>query len=161
MIALDTNLLVRLLLQDDATQARAVERLVARAQRQRTPLFVADIELCKLVWVLVRRAKQSRAEIHDALEHLLDAEMIMVAETGIVRRALAAYREGAGDFAVYLIREQALMAGTSEVVTFDRAVKGEAGFRVLAEYPRYGRYLSTLPIGAPGGTNPPAFPPIT
>ena len=131
MIALDTNLLVRLLVQDDASPARAVERLVIRARRDRTPLFVADVVLCELVWVLARRAKQSRAEIALAVEWLLDAESIVVSDAGIARRALAAYRDGAGDFADYLIREQALAAGALEVVTFDRALKGEPGFKVL------------------------------
>lgn len=131
MIALDTNLLVRLLVQDDASPARAVERLFIRARRDRTPLFVADVVLCELVWVLARRAKQSRAEIALAVEWLLDAESIVVCDAGIARRALAAYRDGAGDFADYLIREQALAAGAVEVVTFDRALKGEPGFKVL------------------------------
>lgn len=131
MIALDTNLLVRLLLEDDASQARAVERLFVRARRDRTPLFIADVVLCELVWVLVRRAKQSRTDIADAVERLLDADMIVVSNTGIVRRALASYRSGPGDFADYVIREQALAAGATEVVTFDRSVKGEPGFKVL------------------------------
>jgi predicted nucleic-acid-binding protein len=131
MIALDTNLLVRLLVQDDASQARAVERLVVRARRDRTPLFVSDVVLCELVWVLTRRAKQSRAGIADALERLLDTESIVVADPSVARGALAAYRDGSGDFADYIIREQALAAGASEVVTFDRALRGETGFKIL------------------------------
>jgi len=131
MIALDTNLLVRLLIHDDASQANAVERLFVRARRDRTPLFIADVVLCELVWVLARRAKQSRAGIADALEQLLNTESIVVAVPGIVRAALAAYRGGAGDFADYLIREQAAAAGASEVVTFDKALRGERGFKIL------------------------------
>lgn len=131
MIALDTNLLVRILIQDDAPQARAVERLIIRARRDRTPFFVADVVLCELVWVLARRARQSRAEISDALQRLLDTEGIVVADATIAREALTAYRDGSGDFADYLIREQALAAGATEVVTFDRALRGEPGFRVI------------------------------
>ncbi len=131
MIALDTNLLVRLLVEDDAAQARAVERLFVRARRDRTPLFVADVVLCELVWVLARRARQSRAQIAGAIGQLLDAESIVVADAGIARRALDAYREGGGDFADYIIREQALAAGAKEVVTFDRALKGQPGFKLL------------------------------
>lgn len=131
MIALDTNLLVRILIQDDASQARAVERLLVRARRDRTPLFIADVVLCELVWVLARRAKQPRAAISDALERLLDTEGMVVADVGIARDALAAYRVGSGDFADYLIREQSVAAGATEVVTFDRALQGEPGFRVL------------------------------
>ena len=131
MIALDTNLLVRLLIQDDPAQARAVERLFVRARRERTALFVADVVLCELVWVLARRAKQSRAGIADALEQLLDTESIVVAVPRIVRAAVAAYRDGNGDFADYVIREQALAAGAAEVFTFDKALRGEPAFKVL------------------------------
>jgi predicted nucleic-acid-binding protein len=48
-----------------------------------------------------------------------------------VERALTAYRNGKGDFADYLVREQARALDAREVVTFDRALKGEDGFRIL------------------------------
>ena len=131
MIALDTNLLVRLLLQDVAAQARAVDRLFARAQRDRTPLFIADVVLCELVWVLARREKRSRKEIAAAVEGILDAAGVVVMDAEIACRPLAACRARGGDFADYMIREQAWAAGASEVVTFDRAVKGDSGFRIL------------------------------
>jgi predicted nucleic-acid-binding protein len=132
MIALDTNVLVRLVLQDDERQARAAEQAVIRARRQQTALFVSDVVLCEFVWVLTRRARLSRADIADAVEQLLHTELIVVSESIVCENALAAYRAGRGDFADYLIREQARAAEASEVLTFDRALKGESGFRVLA-----------------------------
>ena len=42
-----------------------------------------------------------------------------------------AYRQGRGDFADYVIREQALAAGASGVVTLDRVLKGESDFQLL------------------------------
>lgn len=131
MIALDTNVLVRLVLYDDETQARAAERLVVRARREQTELFLADVVLCELVWVLTRRAGLSREEIATALDQLLRTELMVVADTGITERTLAAYRSGKGDFADYLVREQARAAGANEVATFDRALKGETGFRII------------------------------
>ena len=131
MIALDTNVLVRLVLQDDEAQAKVAERLFVRARREQTPLFVADIVLCELVWVLTSRARLSRTDIADGMDRLLGTELIVVHNVGAVDRALSSYREGKGDFADYLIREQAYLAGATEVVTFDRAVKGESGFRVI------------------------------
>ncbi len=131
MIALDTNLLVRLLLQDDAAQARVVERLLIKARRDGTPLFVSDVVLCELVWVLTRRARRSRGAIASALERLLETESVIVTDADIARQAVAAYRSGAGDFADYLIREHALAAGADAVATFDRVLKGEPGFRVI------------------------------
>lgn len=131
MIALDTNVVIRLILHDDAAQARAAERLVVKARRERTPLFLSDIVLCELVWVLTRRAGLARAEIATALDQLLRTELIVVGDAAVVEQALDAYRSGKGDFADYLIREQAIVAGATEAATFDRAVKGESGFRLL------------------------------
>ena len=131
MIALDTNVLVRLALYDNVPQAKAAERLLVRARREQTELFVADVVLCELVWVLTRRVGMSRDEIARALDQLLRTELVVVAERAIVESALAAYRAGKGDFADYLIREHARAAGAREVVTFDRALKGETSFRVI------------------------------
>ena len=131
MIALDTNVLVRLVLQDDETQARAAERLVVRARREQTHLFVADVVWCELVWVLTRRAGLSRDDIAAALDQLLRTELIVVAAPAVIERSLAAYRKGKGDFADYLVREQARAIDAGDVVTFDRALKGEDGFRVI------------------------------
>ena len=131
MIAVDTNVLVRLIVNDDEAQARAVERLFIKARRDQTALFVSDVVLCELAWVLTRRYRLSRFDIAEELENLLETELIVVANEGVVSRAASAYGSGKGDFADYLIREQALAAEASEVVTFDRSVKGEAGFRVL------------------------------
>jgi len=131
VIALDTNVLVRLVLQDDETQARAAERLVVRARREQTHLFVADVVWCELVWVLTRRAGLSRDDIAAALDQLLRTELIVVAAPAVIERSLAAYRKGKGDFADYLVREQARAIDAGDVVTFDRALKGEDGFRVI------------------------------
>jgi predicted nucleic-acid-binding protein len=132
MIALDTNVLVRLILHDDEEQARTAERLVIKARHAQLPLFISDIVLCELVWVLTRRAGLGRREIADAIERVLRTELIVVTDTSVAERSLEAYRNGKGDFADYLIREQAFAADATEVVTFDRALKGDAGFRVIA-----------------------------
>lgn len=131
MIALDTNVLVRLILQDDGAQARAAERLLVRARREDTPLYIGDVVLCELVWVLTRRARITRAEIAAALDQLLRTELMVFSNTAVIERSVAAYRGGRGDFADYLIRENARAADATEIVTFDRALKGEDGFRVL------------------------------
>jgi predicted nucleic-acid-binding protein len=131
VIAVDTNILLRLIVHDDETQASLVERLFIKARRDQTALFVADVVLCELAWVLSRRHKLSRAQIAEALENLLGAELIVVDDEGVASRAVAAYRDGKGDFADYIIREQALGHDATHVLTFDRAQKGEDGFRVL------------------------------
>jgi predicted nucleic-acid-binding protein len=131
VIALDTNVLVRIVLWDDPAQARVAERLFIKARTEQTTLFVADVVLCELVWVLTRRAGLSRAQIAGALEQLLRTELITVADSGIVDRTVRAYRAGKGDFADYLILEHAIATGAAEVATFDRILRTEEGFRLL------------------------------
>jgi predicted nucleic-acid-binding protein len=131
VIAVDTNVLVRIVLGDDPAQARVAERLFIRARTEQTTLFVADVVLCELVWVLTRRTGLSRAQIAGALEQLMRTELITVADSGVVDRAARAYRGGKGDFADYLIREHATAAGATEIVTFDRILRAEEGFRLL------------------------------
>jgi predicted nucleic-acid-binding protein len=131
VIALDTNVLVRLVLHDDEAQARAAERLVVRARREQMQLFVGDVVRWELVWVLTRRAGIARAVIASALDQLLRTELVVVANAAIVDRALESYRNGKGDFADYMLREQARAAGADEVATFDRALKGADGFKLV------------------------------
>ncbi|HEY4217967.1 MAG TPA: PIN domain-containing protein [Gemmatimonadaceae bacterium] len=131
MIALDTNALIRLIVYDDEAQARAVERILVRARRDETPVFLSDIVLCEFVWVLTSRLRKTRAEIGEVLDRILRTELFVFADAAALEVATAAYAGGRGDFADYVIRGQARAAGAAEVITFDRALKGEAGYRVL------------------------------
>ena len=131
MIALDTNALVRLIVYDDESQAKAVERLLVRARRDETPVLLSDIVLCELVWVLTSRLRKTRAEIAEVLDRVLRTELFVFADAAALEKAVDAYQGGRGDFADYIIREHARAAGASEVVTFDRALKGEDGVRAL------------------------------
>jgi predicted nucleic-acid-binding protein len=73
MIALDTNVLVRFLVMDDAKQAALAAKLINRAIADDAGLFVADIVVCELVWVLSFAYKFTRPEITVALRDLLRA----------------------------------------------------------------------------------------
>ena len=50
MIALDTNVLVRYLVEDDARQAAAAASFIARSIAEGEGLFVSDIVVCETVW---------------------------------------------------------------------------------------------------------------
>lgn len=131
MIAVDTNVLVRLVVGDDPKQGRAAQRLLLQARRSGESVYVADAVLCELVWVLTSRYKLNRTACASALEALLDVELIEVEGAAALESAVRSYATGRGDFADYLIRERSRAAGATEIVTFDRALKGEEGFRVI------------------------------
>jgi len=131
VIALDTNALVRLIVYDDETQARAVERALVRARRDEEAVFLSDVVLCELVWVLTSRLHKTRAEIAEVLDRILRTELFVFSDAAALEVATAAYADGRADFADYVIRGQARAAGAADVITFDRALKGEDGFRLL------------------------------
>jgi len=128
MIALDTNVLIRFLVEDDEAQSRRAIELIEGAVARDEQLFISDIVMCETVWVLSSAYRFSRAEIVDALSQLLRARLVVFSSADNLARALDAYRKERGDFADFLIREHARSAGAETVATFDGALLKESGF---------------------------------
>jgi len=129
MIALDTNVLVRFLVEDDKAQTRKAARLVERAMSVDEGLFISDVVICETVWVLVAAYRVPRGEIGETIGRLLMAAQLRFANVDRLSRAREAFLAGKGDFSDYLIREEARDAGCEQVATFDRVLLKEDGFR--------------------------------
>lgn len=131
MRGLDTNVLVRYLVQDDPAQtARAAELIEAGADRGEH-FFVADIVLCELVWVLDRVYEYQRTEIAAALEGVLQTRPFRFADKDLLWQTLADYRAGKGGFADYLIGRVGERSGCEQTLSFDRALKDNRRFEIL------------------------------
>lgn len=130
MIALDTNLLVRFLVQDDPEQARLATDLVEQLTDDASG-FVSREVLIELVWVLERAYRLGRAEITAALDGLLAATELQIEGADQVGPALELYRNEGFGFADLMIAAAARRAGASELVTFDRKVARLPGVRLL------------------------------
>lgn len=126
MIAVDTNVLVRAIVDDDPAQGAAARRWMTAHQSR--GILVDHIVLVELVWVLRARYRQPRAEIARVIELLLGTGGIVIPDEPAVRAALAAYRSGRGDFADHLIRERAQSHGFGPLATFDEGLHGLKGF---------------------------------
>ncbi len=128
MIAVDTNVLVRFFVADDEVQAAAATAAFESAARKRVAIFVSQIVVCELVWVLSRAYGHARSEITSLLELLLRSGGLEVEGRDEVARAVGAFAAGKGDFADYLIRERARSAGCESVMTFDTALLRDGDF---------------------------------
>jgi len=128
VIALDTNVLVRFLVEDDARQSAAAAAIVERAVHADESLYVSPIVLCETVWVLAASYHVPRLDIAQTLRELLRAKHLTFDNSDLLARAIDAFATGRGDFADYVIREDALAAGCTSVATFDRALLREEGF---------------------------------
>jgi predicted nucleic-acid-binding protein len=126
--ALDTNVLIRFLVEDDEAQSRRARKLVEEAGELEEPLFVSDVVVCETVWVLESRYKVSRRQVAQVLDQVLHAAQLAFGSQDLLVRALGAFARGRGDFADYVIAEHARGAGCDTVATFDRSLLGEPGF---------------------------------
>ena len=132
MIGLDTNIVVRFLVQDDEAQAALASEVFASLSADH-PGFIGSVVLAETSWVLAKAYKASREDIAGAIEGLLRSEEIIIENTEAAYRALAVFREGRTiDFADALIAETARLAGASETLTFYRRAAGESAMRLVS-----------------------------
>jgi predicted nucleic-acid-binding protein len=118
MTSFDTNVAVRLLVEDDPAQCDRAVRAFRRAVANGGVFFTATV-LVEVAWVLRVACKQDRATIAAALRKLVDAEGVTIEHDGIVRRAIVAFEAGPADFSDYFIRESSREASALPVLTFD------------------------------------------
>jgi len=130
VIGLDTNVLVRYLMQDDEVQSPIATRLVETLTAER-PGFVTLVATVETVWVLSRAYRLNREQIGEALEALLRSREIVVDEGADVLRALRVFQDGSADFADCLIERLANRAGCDHTVTFDGRAAKTAGMTLL------------------------------
>ena len=119
MIALDTNVLVRFLVNDDLQQAKAARALLARLTPER-PGFVCREVAVETVWVLERAYGFSRDRIAAALEELVSADALFFEAGGDIIRAAYGYRGGGAGFSDRMIAAAARRSGADALYTFDR-----------------------------------------
>lgn len=131
MIALDTNVLVRFLVEDASApeQCRRAREIVGAAVADGDVIFVSVVVLVESVWVMARAARLGRAEIAEVLRGLLDAEQFDLDEREAVEEALSRFAQGSGDFSDYLLGVLAEQRGASVTWTFDAKLGGAAGFK--------------------------------
>lgn len=132
MIALDTNVLVRFLVQDDPSQARLAGKIIDQLTEE-DPGFVSREVLLELVWVLERAYRLARAEIAGAVDGLLASTELVVEDADAIGSALELYRNDGFGFADLMIAAAARRAGAAEVVTFDRKAARLPGVRLLVD----------------------------
>lgn len=130
MIGLDTNVLVRFLVQDDPEQGRLAKSAIDQCT-EAFPGFIGREVAVELVWVLERSYKFDREAIAGALNGLLGAAEIVFEESERVARAVHRYREENYGFADLMIVSAARASGCTELVTFDKKVVQISGARAL------------------------------
>ena len=126
MLAVDTNVLVRLLARDDARQAKAADQFIAKGA------WVSHLVLAETLWVLESVYDRGAAQIIEALKLLMAHESLVLQDAETVGLALAQFQlKPALGFSDCLVLEIARKAGHMPLGTFDRALARLEGAQKL------------------------------
>jgi predicted nucleic-acid-binding protein len=130
LLAVDSNVLVRYLVQDDREQTRVAAAFIESRLSSAEPGFVSLIVLCEIAWTLRAGYGFSAADVRGTLIRLSTVGQLAFEREEIVERALSQARF---DVADVIIHELGRAAGCAETVTFDRRFAQMDGVRMLAK----------------------------
>jgi len=116
--AIDTNVVLRWLMEDDPTQTADAQSAFAQ------PVWISLTVLIETAWVLRSRYRFSAADAADLLSRVVEVQQVAVADPELVEWAIGRLRVGA-DFAdmAHLVAARRMEA----FVTFDRSIVKAAG----------------------------------
>lgn len=130
MTGLDTNVLVRYVMQDDPRQSPRAARLI-ESLSAKEPGFVPVVVLVELAWVLSASYGLGRGQVATVIETLLRSKELVVDRAELVAQALARFGSAGADFADALIERIAVAAGCTRTLTFDAAAARSAGMSLV------------------------------
>jgi predicted nucleic-acid-binding protein len=128
---IDTNVLVRYIVRDDAKQTQAATRLIETQCTTEDPGWINLVVVCELVWVLRGVYGYSRETIAKVLETVLTSNELQVESADTVWMALRKFRRGSADLSDYLIGGTNALNKAAPTYTFDEDAAGDQDFRLL------------------------------
>jgi predicted nucleic-acid-binding protein len=129
MVGLDTNVLIRFIVQDDPRMSALAGELLESLTPDR-PGFVSQVVMAETYWVLSRTYRLPRPACLQAVKALVETESLEFDDAEGVVRALSLAELGA-DFPDALIHSANELFGIEETVTFDRKAASQLCWRLL------------------------------
>lgn len=130
MAGVDTNVLVRYLVNDDPGQSATAARLLNEACAAGEPLVVGATVALETEWVLRARYRFNKAAVLQTFLALLGTRELGFEGEDAMEYALALYAEGSADFADCLHLARYVLSGAGTMLTFDTKAARLAGARL-------------------------------
>lgn len=131
MKAIDTNVLVRFLVNDDRVQSAKVRQLFATAEKERAVFYVPLLVLLETIWVLESAYQVKRSDMIETISELLLMPVLQFEQREAVQSMLAIAADTLLDLPDALIAQSALYTGCDSVLTFDQNAARGPGFELL------------------------------
>ena len=130
MIGLDTNVLVRYIVQDDPRQAAKAVHLIENECGETRPGFITVVVLVELVWVLEDCYRSVKAEIIAILQRILRTKQFVIEDAETVWKAARLFEATRADFSDCLIDRVGAAHACEYTATFDKQA-AKAGMRLI------------------------------
>ena len=130
MIGLDTNVLVRYIMQDDARQSALATRLVESLSVE-SPGFVPLVSVVELAWVLSSAYALDRVSSLRLSRACCARRRSWSSGRKSFWKALRVFQSANADFADCLIERSAAVAGCDRTMTFDRGAAKSCGMTLV------------------------------
>ncbi len=131
MIGIDTNILLRLWLNDDPAQNKRIDALLAEHGSAPGSLLVADVVLVEAAWTLMSAFGQGKEAQLIAMRSLLEETAFAFEDREAVAAAVALFEAGSCGFSDCLVVAKHARQGCSFTATFDRGMRKLPGVKVL------------------------------
>jgi predicted nucleic-acid-binding protein len=131
MIGIDTNILLRLWLNDDPAQSKRIDQLLAEHGGLPGSLLVTDVVLVEAVWTLKSAFEQDKHAQLIAVRSLLEETAFAFEDREAVAAALTLFQSGFCGFADCLVVAKHARQGCDFTATFDRGMRKLPGVKVL------------------------------
>lgn len=135
MKALDTNVLIRFLVQDNKKQVQTVNQLFTKAEKDKSTLFVSLLVVLELIWVLESVYKVERLDILSSFSELLSMPVLNFEKQTIIRAFLLTAMKSSFDLSDLLIGHSGLSNQCETTLTFDKKVAKSDCFQLLSDSP--------------------------
>lgn len=119
MLGIDTNVVVRLVVADDAEQTRRARRLVDQTLGRDEPVLVSLLVLLESEWVLRSRYGFNRDSLLSIFRALLEARELTFEDEPALEEALFHWKDSACGFSDCLIAARNRQIGCRATATFD------------------------------------------
>ena len=130
-VAIDTNILARYILKDDAVQTALAVKLIDLDCSANCQALVSNQVLSEMYWLLSRKVRASRSQIASLFWDLLDNPHLAFEGPTTVAQAVQDYAQGPAGFVDYLIGAVAMSRGAVPVYTFDDDAAKRPPFQLL------------------------------
>lgn len=131
MIGLDTNILLRLWLNDEPAQNKRIDALLAEHGGTPESLLVTDVVLAEAVWTLRSAFDQNKAQQLLAVRSLLNETAFAFEDRGVVTQAADMFEHGSCGFSDCLVVAKHARHGCDFTATFDRGMRKLPRVRLL------------------------------